>query len=147
MSSTSLSARNKRRASAHGAPDPRISSRERESIPIPRTETFVALQMFIDNWRWAGVPFFLRTGKALPKRASEIAVQFKEVPPILFNANARQPRPERPGAPHPAGRRALRSASTQGAGPRAQLPVKMDFQYSDVFGARRPRPTSGCSST
>ena len=40
----------------------------------------------IDNWRWAGVPFYLRTGKRLPKRASEIAIQFKDVPPILFNA-------------------------------------------------------------
>src|SRR6267143_1630078 len=45
------------------------------------TETFVALQLFIDNWRWAGVPFFLRTGKRLPKRASEISVHLKEVPP------------------------------------------------------------------
>ena len=50
-----------------------------------RTETFVALELFIDNWRWAGVPFFLRTGKRMPKRASEISVQLKEVPPILFN--------------------------------------------------------------
>jgi glucose-6-phosphate 1-dehydrogenase len=55
-----------------------------------RTETFVALQLFIDNWRWAGVPFFLRTGKRLPKRASEISIQLKEVPPILFNANPDQ---------------------------------------------------------
>src|SRR6185503_19539401 len=52
-----------------------------------RTETFVALQLWIDNWRWAGVPFFLRTGKRLPKRASEISVHLKEVPPILFNAD------------------------------------------------------------
>src|SRR6185503_461979 len=49
-------------------------------------ETFVALKLFIDNWRWADVPFYLRTGKALPKRASEIAVQFKDVPRLLFNA-------------------------------------------------------------
>src|SRR5262245_31869677 len=52
-----------------------------------RTDTFVALQVLIDNWRWAGVPFFLRTGKRLPKRASEISVHLKEVPPILFNAD------------------------------------------------------------
>ncbi len=45
----------------------------------------MALQVFIDNWRWAGVPFFLRTGKRLPKRASEISVQLKPVPAILFN--------------------------------------------------------------
>ncbi len=57
------------------------------STPQSRTETFVALQVFVDNWRWAGVPFFLRTGKRLPKRASEISIQLKEVPPILFNAD------------------------------------------------------------
>ena len=51
------------------------------------TETFVALRLFIDNWRWAGVPFYLRTGKRLPKRASEVAIQFKDVPQVLFNAN------------------------------------------------------------
>ena len=55
--------------------------------PNSRIETFVALQVFIDNWRWAGVPFFLRTGKRLPRRASEISIQLKPVPPILFNKN------------------------------------------------------------
>ena len=55
--------------------------------PASRTETFVALQLFVDNWRWAGVPFFLRTGKRLPARSSEISIQLKDVPPILFNAN------------------------------------------------------------
>jgi glucose-6-phosphate 1-dehydrogenase len=47
--------------------------------PVPResaTETFVAMRLFVDNWRWAGVPFYLRTGKRLPKRASEVAIQF-----------------------------------------------------------------------
>ena len=48
------------------------------------TETFVAMRMFIDNWRWAGVPFYLRTGKRLPRRATEIAVQFKRAPFALF---------------------------------------------------------------
>src|SRR2546430_1274208 len=47
------------------------------------TETYVALRACIDNWRWAGVPFFLRTGKRLPKRASEISIHLKEVTPIL----------------------------------------------------------------
>src|SRR5206468_7410041 len=51
------------------------------------TETFVAMRLFIDNWRWAGVPFYLRTGKRLPKRASEVAIQFKDVPQVLFNAH------------------------------------------------------------
>ena len=65
----------------------RLPRRGRRRSADSRTETFVALQIFIDNWRWAGVPFFLRTGKRLPKRASEISVQLKEVPPILFNAD------------------------------------------------------------
>ena len=51
------------------------------------TETFVAMRLFIDNWRWAGVPFYLRTGKRLPKRGSEVAIQFKDVPQVLFNAH------------------------------------------------------------
>jgi glucose-6-phosphate 1-dehydrogenase len=53
--------------------------------PRSRTETFVALKAFVDNWRWSGVPFYLRTGKRLPARASLIYVQFKDVPQILFN--------------------------------------------------------------
>jgi glucose-6-phosphate 1-dehydrogenase len=49
-----------------------------------RTETFVAIQANIDNWRWAGVPFYLRTGKRLPGRQSEIVIQFREVPHSIF---------------------------------------------------------------
>ncbi|HVA76404.1 MAG TPA: glucose-6-phosphate dehydrogenase [Candidatus Binataceae bacterium] len=49
------------------------------------TETFVALKLLIDNWRWSGVPFYVRTGKRLPRRASSIVVRFKDVPQILFN--------------------------------------------------------------
>ena len=62
--------------------------------PVPgdsTTETFVALRLFIDNWRWAGVPFYIRTGKRLPKRASEVAIQFKNVPSILFNTDSQAP--------------------------------------------------------
>jgi len=51
--------------------------------PGSQTETYVAMRMAIDNWRWAGVPFFLRTGKRLARRATEISVQFKE-PPLQF---------------------------------------------------------------
>jgi glucose-6-phosphate 1-dehydrogenase len=56
-----------------------------------RTETFVALKIYVDNWRWSGVPFYLRTGKRLARRASTISVQFKDVPQILFNRNASLP--------------------------------------------------------
>jgi glucose-6-phosphate 1-dehydrogenase len=105
-----------------------------------RTETYVALQTFIDNWRWAGVPFFLRTGKRLPKRASEIAIALKEVPPILFNKN-----PDRKLDPNflsiriqPDEGFAL-GISSKVPGPRVQIyPVKMDFSYGSTFGATSP---------
>ena len=58
--------------------------------PESRTETYVALKLSIDNWRWAGVPFYLRTGKRLAKRHTEIAIQFKRMPFELF----RNPQPE-----------------------------------------------------
>ncbi len=57
---------------------------EPEVAPASTTETFVALKMFVDNWRWAGVPFYLRTGKRLPKRDTEIAIQFRRAPHLLF---------------------------------------------------------------
>lgn len=53
------------------------------------TETFVAIQAHIDNWRWAGVPFFLRTGKRLPDRDTEIFIQFKGVPHSIFSGESR----------------------------------------------------------
>ncbi len=68
----------------------------RESVPgyteetggrESNTETFVALRAHIDNWRWAGVPFYLRTGKRLPTRRSEIVIQFRHVPHSIFPGN------------------------------------------------------------
>jgi glucose-6-phosphate 1-dehydrogenase len=56
-----------------------------------RTETFVALKTYLDNWRWSGVPFFIRTGKRMKARASSIYVQFKDVPQILFNRESKVP--------------------------------------------------------
>jgi glucose-6-phosphate 1-dehydrogenase len=58
---------------------------ETEVDRLSETETFVAMRAFIDDWRWSGVPFYLRTGKRLPKRATEIAIQFKEVPHRLLD--------------------------------------------------------------
>jgi len=52
--------------------------------PESRTETFVAMRLFVDNWRWAGVPFYLRTGKKLAHRDTHLAVQFKRAPFMLF---------------------------------------------------------------
>ncbi|MGY8664300.1 glucose-6-phosphate dehydrogenase [Bradyrhizobium sp. UFLA05-109] len=56
--------------------------------PDSATETFVALKLEIENWRWAGVPFYLRTGKRLPERISEIVVTFRKAPHALFAASA-----------------------------------------------------------
>ena len=57
---------------------------EKSVAPDSPTETFAALELFVDNWRWADVPFYLRTGKHLPKRVTEIAIQFKRAPLMLF---------------------------------------------------------------
>ncbi len=56
--------------------------------PDSVTETFVALKLYLDNWRWQGVPFYLRTGKRLPKQVSEISIQFRPVPHQSFPAEA-----------------------------------------------------------
>ena len=57
---------------------------ESKVSPTSNTETYVALKLQIDNWRWAGVPFYLRTGKRLPRRTTEIAIQFRRSPFVLF---------------------------------------------------------------
>jgi glucose-6-phosphate 1-dehydrogenase len=57
---------------------------EPDVSPTSNTETFVALKLQIDNWRWAGVPFYLRTGKALAQRTTEIVIQFRRTPFVLF---------------------------------------------------------------
>jgi glucose-6-phosphate 1-dehydrogenase len=54
--------------------------------PLSTTETFVAWKLEIDNWRWNGVPFYLRTGKALPEKVSEIAIYFRRAPHLLFDS-------------------------------------------------------------
>jgi glucose-6-phosphate 1-dehydrogenase len=110
--------------------------------PESTTETFVALKCFVENWRWSGVPFYLRTGKALPHRASEVAVQFKDIPQILFNANRQQPQPPNVLALRiqPEEGLSLRIVSRV-PGTREQThPVEMDFRYGEVFG--RPSPES-----
>ena len=71
----------------------RATARSPRSTPQSETETFVAARLDVDDWRWAGVPFYLRTGKRLPKRATEIAIQFREVPHRLFQDAATDPEP------------------------------------------------------
>jgi glucose-6-phosphate 1-dehydrogenase len=64
---------------------------EQKVAPASTTETFVALRMMLDSWRWAGVPFYLRTGKRLPKRVTEIAIQFKRPPLEIFKKISASP--------------------------------------------------------
>jgi len=66
---------------------------EAEVAPTSTVETFLALKVEIQNWRWADVPFYLRIGKRLPRRATEIAVQFKQPPLMLFRDSASNPEP------------------------------------------------------
>jgi glucose-6-phosphate 1-dehydrogenase len=118
-----------------------IGYRQEKGVdPQSRIETYVALEAFIDNWRWAGVPFFMRTGKRLPTRASEISVFLKDVPPILFNAD--------PNHRLPPNLLAIRiqpdegfslTISSKEPGPHVKIdPVKMDFHYGSIFGGSSP---------
>ncbi len=108
--------------------------------PDSRSETYVALKLLIDNWRWAGVPFYLRTGKRLPKRASEIAIQFRRTPHLLFRQDsASQAEPNL---------LTLRIQPDEGIALTfgAKLPepelkigsVTMDFRYGAAFGGQPP---------
>lgn len=64
-----------------------IGYREEEGIPKDsNTETYVALRVFIDNWRWKGVPFYLRTGKRMQKKGTTVVVEFKKLPQLLYNS-------------------------------------------------------------
>jgi glucose-6-phosphate 1-dehydrogenase len=65
-----------------------VGYRHEEGVdPQSRTETYVAMKLEVDNWRWAGVPLFIRTGKRLPKRMTEVALQFQRVPHLPFTAH------------------------------------------------------------
>jgi glucose-6-phosphate 1-dehydrogenase len=65
-----------------------VGYREEPGVePLSHTETYVAMKFFIDNWRWAGVPFYIRTGKKLPTRVTEIVIEFKPTPHHLFDRN------------------------------------------------------------
>ena len=65
--------------------------KEKDVAPDSKTETFVAMKLFIDNWRWSGMPFYLRTGKFLPEKLSEVAVRFHSPPNTLFQKSTNVP--------------------------------------------------------
>ena len=107
--------------------------------PESSTETFSALKLYFDNWRWADVPFYIRSGKRLQKRVTEIAIQFREVPHRLFTAA---------DAPLEPNVLVIRIQPNEGITLRfgAKLPgqrmrirwVNMDFRYGSSFGVHTP---------
>ena len=117
----------------------RVGYRQEERVaPESNVETYVALKLFIDNWRWSGVPFYLRTGKNLPLRASEVRVQFRPTPNVLFATQAEL----QPNA------LTLRLQPDEGIflrfngkvpGNSMEIrPVRMHFGYDTEFGAYTP---------
>lgn len=113
--------------------------REEEGVaPDSRTETYVALRLSIDTWRWAGVPFFLRTGKELAERRTEISIQFRQPPLTLFasaRGSARAPMPSVLTLRiQPDEGISLRvGMKPPGAGMRLE-PVELGFSYAERFG-------------
>lgn len=119
----------------------RIAYRQEQKVnPESNVETYVALRVLIDNWRWSGVPFYLRTGKALPMSASEVRIQFKPTPHVLFAAQC--------GPRLDANAITLRLQPNEGIflrfngkvpGTSLQIrPVRMHFSYDSEFGAYTP---------
>lgn len=112
---------------------------EKNVSPTSNIETYAALRFYIDNWRWADVPFYLRGGKRLPKRATEIAIVFKDPPGVLFQT------PHKRNEPNVL---SLRIQPDEGTGlkinckvpgPSSPIqPVKMDFRYGSYFGTSPP---------
>ncbi len=114
--------------------------KEPKVSPTSNVETFVALRLLVDNWRWSGVPFYLRTGKNLALSASEIRVQFRPTPNVLFAAQC--------GPKLDANSITLRLQPNEGISlrfngkiPGTSLrlrPVRMHFRYNAEFGAYTP---------
>jgi len=101
------------------------------------TDTFAALRLEVDNWRWAGVPFYLRTGKRLPRRDTEITIQFRRAPLILLSAAQRQP-PNRLVIHVQPDERIALHFHAKCPGPQIRLaPVEMTFSYRELDGAQR----------
>jgi glucose-6-phosphate 1-dehydrogenase len=105
--------------------------------PDSCTETYVGLGLFIDNWRWAGVPFYLRAGKRLAKRVTEVALQFRDVPHRLFRGNRPVPNTLVLRMQPDEGMCLNFDAKAPGASPQIRS-VQMDFDYEASFGQDPP---------
>ncbi len=104
-----------------------------------RVETFVAMRVFLDNWRWGGVPFYLRAGKRLARRVTEIAIQFNKVPHTLFRASDGGITPNVLAMRiQPDEGIALRFISKEPGQQTILRDVAMDFRYGSAFGSNTP---------
>jgi glucose-6-phosphate 1-dehydrogenase len=115
---------------------------EPKVAPNSSTETFFAMKVLIENWRWADVPFYVRTGKRLQERETEIVIQFRRAPLMLFHQSGGGHMPPNQLIIHiqPKEGISLR-LSAKVPGPIVNLsPVQMDFKYEDYFSAR---PSTG----
>jgi glucose-6-phosphate 1-dehydrogenase len=116
------------------------SYREDAERPDSTTETFVAIKAEVANWRWAGVPFYLRTGKRTDRRCSEIVIQFKEVPHPMFPGSEGAQEPNRlviqlqPDE----GMRLHMTAKEPGPGGIRLRPVSLNLSYAETFQRRSP---------
>ncbi|HLI06306.1 MAG TPA: glucose-6-phosphate dehydrogenase [Ktedonobacteraceae bacterium] len=120
---------------------PVVGYKQEQGVPPDSTtETFVALRLFIENWRWAGVPFYLRTGKRLPTRCTEVTIQFKRVPHQLYKPSATQGL--QPNLIviriQPDEGIALRFAAKIPGAESHLASVNMDFNYTSAFGIESP---------
>ena len=102
--------------------------------PNSATETFVALKLLVDNWRWKDVPFYLRSGKRLARPATEIAIRFKRAPHMVFQGESVEPNSLVLNIQPDEGISLSFGAKSPGSQMRIQ-PVTMDFQYRQAFGA------------
>ncbi|MCC7355473.1 MAG: glucose-6-phosphate dehydrogenase, partial [Anaerolineae bacterium] len=113
---------------------------EKNVAPDSVTETFVAVKLWVDTWRWAGVPFYLCSGKRLPKRATEISIHFKQAPLLLFGQHVSDEM--KPNLLvlkiQPDEGISLRFGAKMPGSTEHIQPVNMDFRYGTAFGAESP---------
>jgi glucose-6-phosphate 1-dehydrogenase len=104
-----------------------------------QTDSYVAVTLFVENWRWAGVPFYVRTGKRLPKRVTEIAIQFNPAPLAIFDEDGGERSPNLLIVRiQPEEGISLKFLSKRPGSGMDLRPVSMDFNYGSSFGERSP---------
>ncbi len=115
---------------------------ERNVAPSSTTPTYAAFKFLIDNWRWAGVPFYVRSGKRMPKRVTEIAMQFKEAPHLPFRkAEVETPEGNVLSMQIQPDEGVVLKFDAKVPGPSMRIrAVEMDFSYGETFGAEDASP-------